>query len=164
MIIQSRFRKTRNFFSMVRLCSLAAALVFSFSPNVPAQGGATLTGHVTDDRGASIGGAEVRLRARNGVQLFARTDERGVYRFTGLAPGDYLLEVQAQGFAALTSGDLRVNRGETLARDLRLSVAAVNEEVVVVATGTPQRVDEASKAVTVLEDQQIEARDRKSVV
>ncbi len=158
MIIQSRFRKTRNFFSMVRLCSLAAALVFSFSPNVPAQGGATLTGHVTDDRGASIGGAEVRLRARNGVQLFARTDERGVYRFTGLAPGDYLLEVQAQGFAALTSGDLRVNRGETLARDLRLSVAAVNEEVVVVATGTPQRVDEASKAVTVLEDQQIEAR------
>ena len=158
MIIQSRFRKTRNFFSMVRLCGLAAALVFSLSLNALAQGGATITGRVTDDRGASISGAEVRLRTRNGVQLFARTDEQGVYKFTGLGPGDYLLEVKAQGFAALTSGDLRVNRGETLARDLRLPVAAVDEEVVVVAAGTPQRVDEVSKAVTVLEDQQIEAR------
>ena len=48
--------------------------------------------------------------SRVGARLFARTDHDGVYAFTGLAPGDYILEVKARGFAALTSDEFAAVR------------------------------------------------------
>jgi vitamin B12 transporter len=156
-----RYRSERNkLFSLAGLASvvLTLALFSSFSINVFAQNGGGVTGRVTDERGANIVGAEVRLRSRVGARLFARTNESGVYAFKGLAPGDYILEVKARGFAALTSAEFRVERGEVATRDMTLPVAAVNENVVVTATGTPQRADEVSKSVTLLEEDQIEAR------
>ena len=140
-------------------CFAALMLLFLFSSGAHAQGGAAITGRVTDESGANIAGAEVRLRARwGGLTLFARTNGEGVYAFKGLGPGFYILEVSAQGFAAQTSDDLRLERGENKALDVKLSIEAVNETVVVIATGTPQRTDEVSKAVTVLPDNEIEAR------
>jgi vitamin B12 transporter len=139
------------------ICALLLIL-FSLSANVFAQNGATLTGRVTDERAAVVPGAEVRLRSRAGIRLFARTDEKGVYAFNGLAPGDYILEVAARGFAVLTSEELRVERSQNVNRDFTLSIKSLDENVVVVASGTPQRADEVSKAVTLVEDQQIEAR------
>jgi vitamin B12 transporter len=133
-------------------------LLFSFSISVFAQGGATIKGRVTDERGGAVAGAEVHLRSRAGIRLSVRTNEEGAYAFTGLAPGDYILEVTTRGFAVTTSEELRTERGQVAGRDFILSVEAVNENVVVVATGTPQRADEVSKAVTLVEDRQIEAR------
>jgi vitamin B12 transporter len=135
-----------------------ALLTILFSINIFAQGGATLTGSVRDERGANVPGAEVRLRSRSGIRLFARTDEAGVYGFNGLATGDYILEVTARGFAVMASEELRVERGQKAERDFVLSVEAINENVVVVATGTPQRADEVSKAVTLVDAEQIEAK------
>src|SRR5438067_8561971 len=133
-------------------------ILFSLSTNVFAQSGASITGRIADEHGARVPGAEVRLRSRAGIKLFARTDEQGVYGFNGLAPGDYILEVTARGFAVMTSEELRIERGQISSHDFTLSVEAVNENVVVVATGTPQRADEVSKAVTVVGEQQIEAK------
>ena len=147
----------RSAFSIALACCVALLfLSCTFSVNVRAQGGASVTGRVTDERGANVAGAEVRLRSRSGVALFARTNVEGVYGFTGLGPGDYILEVKAGGFAAQTSEEFRVERGAGLTRDFRLSVASLNETIVVVASGTPQRVDEVSKAVTILDGQQLE--------
>jgi iron complex outermembrane receptor protein len=133
-------------------------LVLSFSISVFAQGGATVSGRVTDERGANVPGAEVRLRSRTGVDLFARSDLEGVYAFSGLAPGDYLLEVTARGFAVATSSQMHVERGQKAERDFVLSIGTINESVIVVATGTPQRADEVSKAVTLINEEQIEAK------
>jgi iron complex outermembrane receptor protein len=145
---------------LTKLVSIAttALLILLFSISVFAQGGAIVTGRVKDERGANIPGAEVRLRSRTGIRLFARTDEEGVYAFNGLAPGEYILEINAHGFAVSTSGELRVEREQKTERDFVLSIGTINENVVVVATGTPQRADEVSKAVTVLEEEQIEAK------
>jgi iron complex outermembrane receptor protein len=123
-----------------------------------AQSSSTLTGHVRDEQGASLAGAEVRLRSRGGLRLFARTNAEGIYGFTGLGAGDYIVEVKARGFASLTSDELHVERGQTLTSDLVLPVEALSEKVVVVATGTPQRAEEVSKAVTLIDDQEIEAK------
>ena len=103
-------------------------------------------------------GADVRLRSREGGQLSAKTDQSGRFEFNSLEEGEYLIEVKASGFADLTSTEIRLEKGKTENVDLRLRVAAINENVVITATGTPQRVDEVSKAVSVLESQQIEAR------
>ncbi|HYJ47174.1 MAG TPA: TonB-dependent receptor, partial [Pyrinomonadaceae bacterium] len=71
---------------------------------------------------------------------------------------DYILEITARGFAVLTSEELRIGRNESINRDFQLSIKSLDENVVVVASGTPQRADEVSKAVTLVEEQQIEAR------
>jgi iron complex outermembrane receptor protein len=147
--------------TQARVCRCAALLVLlcAEAGAVFAQGGASIKGRVMDERGANVPGAEVRLRSRrSGVPLFARTNGEGLYGFTGLGPGDYLLEIAATGFAAQTSENFNVERGQQLTRDFQLSVAALNESVVVVATGTPQRVDELSKAVTLVTSEQLEER------
>jgi vitamin B12 transporter len=144
-----------------RLISVNLALLLLFALAALAFGqsnGASVKGRVTDEQGANVISAEVRLRSRNGLNLFGRTDQQGVYAFMGLGQGDYILEVAARGFAALTSEELHLERGQTLVQDFQLSVATISEQVVVVATGTPQRADEVSKAVTVLEDGDMEAR------
>ncbi|HKS30411.1 MAG TPA: TonB-dependent receptor [Pyrinomonadaceae bacterium] len=155
---QSLYTGTRAGRRAKAFLSLAFALILSLSGSAFAQGGAQITGRVTDSAGASIVGAEVRLRSRSGLMILARSDESGVYAFNGLGPGDYFLEAKARGFAARTSDELRVVRGQVLSHDISLAVEAVNENVVVVAAGTPQRADEVSKAVTLVEDRDVEAR------
>jgi iron complex outermembrane receptor protein len=113
---------------------------------------------VTDAQGAGVAGAEVRLRSRSGLMIMARSDAQGVYAFNGLGPGDYFLETQARGFAAKTSDEIRLTRGQVLSYDVSLAVEAVSENVVVVAAGTPQRADEVSKAVTLIDYREIDAR------
>jgi iron complex outermembrane receptor protein len=137
------------------------ALLSIFSASALAQssgGGGIVTGRIVDEQDDLIGGAEVRLQSREGVRLFARTNWDGVFTFTGLGAGDYVLEVTARGFTTITFNDFHVERGKTTTLSLMLPVAQVNENVVVVATGTPQRADEVSKAVTLLGEEQIEAR------
>ena len=92
---------------------------------------------------------------RTGFQLVAKTDANGDYSFENVKTGNYILEVNASGFAAITSEEIQLE-GDPVTRDFRLSVASVNENVVVIAAGIPQRADEVSKAVTILEDQEIE--------
>ncbi len=121
-----------------------------------AQSTSSITGRVTDQQGASVAGAELRLRSRSGNQLFATSDNNGGYSFRDVAPGAYVLEIRASGFAAFTSNELKLNRGQSLSNDERLSVEAINESVVVTASGTAQRIDELSKAVSLLDAQTIE--------
>ena len=122
----------------------------------------SVTGRITDERGASIEGAEVVLRSRNGssdgAQFVTRTRRDGLYSFTNLEQGDYVLEVKARGFAAYTTENFRLERGRALTRDAQLSLKAIDEAVVIIATGTPQRADEVAKSVTVLDEQTIEAK------
>lgn len=166
MIRTKRITETRGRLSSARGLVPAALFYFvamlvlggAFSIDVCAQGGASVRGRVTDERGANVFGAEVHLRSRSGAPLFARTNGEGVYGFTGLGPGDYILELKARGFAAQTSENFRIERGAALTRDFQLSVATLSETVVVVAAGTPQRVDEVSKAVTLVDEQQLEDR------
>src|SRR5205814_4588052 len=141
---------------LIKLSALVITLVFSFTAF--SQSRATIAGHVKDLRGASVAGAEVQLRSRSGIHLSATTDDNGAYSFTNLASGDYVVEVKAKGFASFTSNELNVRHGQSLTTDVQLSVEAVSESVVITATGTAQRADEISKAVTALDDQSIEAK------
>ncbi len=153
------FDETGQLLSKLRLTCFTFLLIVSLCLTAQAQNSASISGQVTDENGASVAGAEVRLRARtSGLQLFGRTNEKGVYGFTGLGPGEFILEVTARGFSTATSEAVRLERGQTVTQDMRLSIETVNESVVVVASGTPQRADEVSKAVTLLGEQQIEAK------
>jgi outer membrane receptor protein involved in Fe transport len=72
-------------------------------------------------------------------------------------PGDYVLEIKASGFASVALA-ITMTTGESVTKDVTLSVEAVNETVTVTPSGTTQRVDETSKAITVLDNQTLETK------
>ena len=137
------------------ITALAPALLISAS--VFAQSSASLEGTVTDEQGKNISGASVRLISREGRELVSETDENGFFHFTRLSRESYLIEIRAPGFAAL-SDEVRLDRGNNEKRSFELKVAAVNENVVVTATGTAQRIDEVAKGFSLIDSQQVEDR------
>src|SRR6185369_5683650 len=56
------------------------------------------------------------------------------------------------------TSEIVVERGQAKQLQLKLKVAAISENIVVTATGTAQRADEASKVVSILDSQQIDEK------
>jgi iron complex outermembrane receptor protein len=125
---------------------------------------AAITGHVKDPEGASLPGATVTLYARERTfSLSTTTDSTGAYRFERLAPGEYLVEAEAEGFASASAQRVVVERGQMATLDIALELSGVRSTVVVTASDTPQSVDEVSKAVTVVGQQEIDERDESAI-
>lgn len=145
-------------FLLIQEVAFSQLLILTFFVvTASAQNRSQVKGIVTDEHGAVVMRAEVRLHSRAGVQLFAVTDGAGAYLFDDVPPGDYVVEVSAKGFANYVSATLHVTRGQAYTNDARLSIAEVSDTVFVTASGTAQRVDEVSKAVSLLDDKTIEA-------
>lgn len=114
-----------------RLINAALALTLlsgsAFAQQVPGE----LRGQVTDELGGLIVGATVTLTNSTNVAQSVKTDNDGRYLFPKVAPGRYVLRVEAVHFALFQSGELEVKSraGESL--DIRLSVALQGEEVTV---------------------------------
>ena len=140
------------------VCAAATASVSAQPPTA-----ASISGRVIDPQGAGVAGASVTLYARersNATRLATTTDETGAYRFAQLAPGEYIIETEAAGFARAKARVLKIERARTHQTiDIPLELAGVSEEVVVTASDAPQTVDEVSKAVTVTGRREMEERD-----
>jgi len=100
-----------------------------------------LIGTVSDQQGAAIAGALVRITspALIGGSLATTTNERGQLRFPSLPPGAYVLEIERQGFGAYREADIRLGGGATLERSPILTPAGVTESIVVDGAGS--RID-----------------------
>ncbi|MCA1643174.1 MAG: TonB-dependent receptor [Acidobacteria bacterium] len=146
--------------------ALAAVCVAACAALAQSQGAAvsSITGRVVDPRGAGLAGALVTLYAREPLlRLNAVTDPSGAYRFERLAPGEYLIEADARGFAPAPARRVRLRSGESATADLALEVAGLRDEVVVTASDTAQAVDEVSKSLTTVTLGEAEERDEYSV-
>src|SRR5262245_21785756 len=128
-----------------------------------AQSAGSLRGRITDSQGAAITGATVKIYARaTNVRVTVATDAHGEYRFDRLAEGDYLIEVTATGFG-MDSRTFHIERSSLGTLDFVLKVTSLSEAVLVTAAGTPQTVDEVSKAVSVVTAQEIDQRGEYSI-
>lgn len=97
---------------------------------------ATVSGSVVDEHGEPVVGISVRALARTRLVLGSRfgqagtatTDDRGAYRITGLAPGDYLVVVPSTqaAFPAAVLGPAYQTIGQDPA--LRAEMSAVSAE------------------------------------
>ncbi|HJT90027.1 MAG TPA: TonB-dependent receptor [Bryobacteraceae bacterium] len=146
----------RLLFRIFLLFPLAAGVIFG-------QPGAAISGLVKDAQGAAIPGASVTLVARdNTFTTAATTDSEGRYQFSRVAPGAYLLQADAPGFAASTSQPLAVGT-EAVILNFHLHVAAIRSTVVVTASGTAQDPDEISKSISVVGRDSIDTRDEYSI-
>jgi Carboxypeptidase regulatory-like domain len=121
------------------MLSGAATLI----PGVALAQGLTgaLIGTVSDQQGAAIAGALVRITspALIGGSLATTTNERGQLRFPSLPPGAYVLEVELQGFGDYREADIRLGGGATIERSPILTPAGVAETIVVDGAGA--RID-----------------------
>ena len=154
---RSRFATTLGFVSKPLRGLLCLAVISLSGQFAPAQLINSVTGQVTDEHHASISGAEVRLISRSRATLAVATNANGNFTFTDVLPGDYVLEIKASGFASVAL-PITITRGQAVTKDVTLSVEAVNETVTVTPSGTTQRADETSKAITVLDNETIETK------
>jgi hypothetical protein len=82
---------------------------------------------VRDPATRGMVGAVVALTNRaSGMTRTVSTDADGVFRWTDLAPGTYLLLVQSEGFESLTRDDLRLDAGDVVTVELTLSPSAIS--------------------------------------
>ncbi|HKS10685.1 MAG TPA: TonB-dependent receptor [Pyrinomonadaceae bacterium] len=146
-------RLTRAVFVLVLVAIAATAQAQTDSSN------ATISGQVKDPQNANVAGATVTLYGRDrSFSLVTSTDSNGAYSFKHLAPGEYLVEAEASGFALATAQTVNLTRGQSATLDIALQLSGLRSSVVVTASDTPQTVDEVSKALTVVDTQEIEER------
>ena len=89
-----------------------------------------LRGVVEDPAGARLARARVQLvDAQHGITREKLTDESGAFQFDLLAPGIYLVRVEARAMALLVRDIVRVEVGDILDLTLRLRIAAAAVEV-----------------------------------
>ncbi len=97
-----------------------------------------LIGTVRDEQGGAIAGAQVRLvsPALIAGPAVSTTNEKGQLRFPVLPPGGYRLEVESQGFTAYHEDDVVIGANATIARTIVLSLAGLDESIVVEGRGS----------------------------
>jgi hypothetical protein len=132
------------------VCFLLALLVFC-APRMAAQGlFGTISGTVTDQSGAVVPGATVKVTNVNtNVATTLTTSEAGVYNAASLNPGIYNVEAEAKGFkTALVKGiTLEVNANPKV--DLVLEVGATTQVVEVTAEAPLLQSQQTSLGQTV---------------
>ena len=88
---------------------------------------AVLQGIVRDGAARGIVGALIALTNRaTGMTRTLTTNADGVFRWTDLAPGTYLLLVQSEGFESLTRDDVRLDASDVVTVELTLSPSAIS--------------------------------------
>lgn len=143
--------------------SLSALVILIYANLVFAQTTTNINGTVVDPKGAKVAGAVITLYSRDNRLLITTTsDANGAYRFDGVSPGEYVVTVDAEGFSRNARALRAQSNADTV--NFNLELAAINSEVVVTAEGTPQTIDETSKAISVINADQIERRNENSLV
>jgi Carboxypeptidase regulatory-like domain/Peptidase family M1 domain len=128
-----------------RFAALSFALALSLLPAAAsrAAAGGTISGTVTDPKGAVVAGATVTVytEASGREVAAAQTDAQGQYKIENLPPGPYDVAVAAKGFSAVRLEKYVVEEGKTTKVDVRLEVAPVEGGAVEVKATTKPNED-----------------------
>jgi hypothetical protein len=129
-----------------------AALLLAASPAAWAQN-ATLGGEVTDASGAVVANAQASLtNEATQEKLATASNKSGVYTLADVAPGTYDLTISAPGFKTEERTNIVVDVGAKLSIDVKLSVGAAGEQVVV--NGSGENINTVDGSVSTVIDRQ----------
>ena len=110
-------------------------LLVLFANRAPAQSNyGAIRGIVTDIQGASLAGAEVSL-TDEATKLTRTTTSNGAgeYVFSAVAPGSYKVSVTSSGFSKVEKSGVRVDAGNTIPMDMKLTIGSSAESIEVTA-------------------------------
>jgi hypothetical protein len=137
---------------LIRHLTVLLLLAFFGSVHLFAQQSGRISGKVTDQQGAAVGGATVQV-VNQEIQskLETKTDGAGAYSAPNLPPGDYKVLVQAEGFNNSSSDVLPLAAEQALVFNVQLVVAATQTEVTVEGAGAQIELDNATLSGTLSE-------------
>ncbi len=115
----------------------------------------TVRGVVTDPLGARIAGASVTLACGGSPAIVVKASATGEYTASQPQAARCTISASSPGFSTATLESFFLGANATLDQPLTLSVAAVNSQVTVTATGLPTPQAQVSAAVTVLDQQDL---------
>jgi len=116
---------------------MPAALAFLWCAGSPAmaQEGGFIQGKATDSSGAPIYGAIVFIEGANGSRYPTVTDDKGVFRISPLAPGNYSIKISASAFSDWTASN--VPAAATPESEPLLAILQVAPQVTAVRVSVP---------------------------
>ena len=117
------------------LAVCCSALIGLLTPFLHGQATSSFSGTVTDNAGAVISAANVKITSQGtGLTREAKTDDSGHYIIPLLPVSFYTIRVEAQGFAPVEQKDLRLQVDEQRELNFTLRPASVSTSVEVNAT------------------------------
>lgn len=116
-----------------------------------------LRGQVMDEFGGLIVGANVTLTDAGGVVKTITTSSEGSYLFSGLAPGRYVMHVEARDFSSPEDALVEVKPGASTTLNLKLSVALEKQEVTIGLETNLSTSSENNAGAIVLGSSELEA-------
>jgi vitamin B12 transporter len=137
---------------LVLRSSAILAISLSISLLAIAQSRGALRGLIVDARGGAVRGARVILLI-NDKQAIRETftNERGLFGWDGLKPGDYAITVEADGLTQTGGAQpVKVEAGREFRVAIPLIVAAAEDSIVVSATRTEARTNETPASAYVI--------------
>src|SRR3984957_8526601 len=116
-----------------------------FTDSFPALlAGSRLTGVVTDPTGSVIAGATESLQNQSTTEVQSTTTgATGIYQFTLLKPGIYVVSVSQPGFKQATA-TIEVLLGQTALANVKLEVGASSETITVTEQGALLQTEDAN--------------------
>jgi hypothetical protein len=134
-------------------------------PPTPKRPPGRLRGTVTDPSGAAVAGANVQLQSDSGRTLASTsTDASGTYFFSGVAEGNYQLQLQSAGFRTDILTGLNIQAGENV-MNAKLEIGSATETVQVAAQAPVMNSTSVQVAeVTETHDLQLQGRDFQTLV
>ena len=133
--------------ALCRVAVCLAALFFACGPFAWAQDNSgAVTGTITDPVGALVASAYVSLLS-GGKQVSAVvSDTQGIFRFTKVDSGSYILTVESRGFRT-EQQDIIVRPGQTLRLTISLKIEVQREQVAVTGEALDSSPDHNRGAV-----------------
>ena len=117
---------------MIKTVGLTVALCVLVSSPLLAQATATISGRVVDQAGAVLPGATITVtNAATGAVRETVTNEEGLYSVPALLPGTYKVRAALAGFSAQERDGLEVLIGANMSLELKLGIAALQENITV---------------------------------
>lgn len=111
---------------------LLLVLVLTLASGATAQEASSLRGTILDGSGGTVGGAIVVAREREtGLTNRTITDASGNYQFPLLAPGEYVVMIEASGFKTVERGPVSLLVASPTTLNVTLEIGQVTETVVV---------------------------------
>jgi hypothetical protein len=132
--------------------ALFALLVFS-AASYSQVDTATVSGVITDQSGAVVVSAEVRVTNTDTNIIWTGTSNRsGVYLVTGLKPGRYRIHIGKEGFKGIDLTDLTLNVQDSVSRNFMLQVGSTSESISV--EGNELQINTQDASVGTIVDRQ----------
>ena len=102
----------------------------------------TINGIVTDPKDAVVVGAKVTVTtSAQGVSRQTVTNGNGLYSFTNLMPGSYVLKIEKPGFATREQDQITLEAGRITTIDAKLQVATATTTLEVAANSSAGSIE-----------------------